>query len=197
VSPSRGRFLVPAITVVALLAVRLGLGTWQVYRLQWKTAILERIAQAEQESPVALRPDPQPYTKVTVTGRFRFDLASQFGAEVRDTSIGPTMGSYQIVPLQRDDEPPILVDRGWLPQQRDTALDDPAGLVNVTGYIRATPMPFTLIALGSPSPKSYPIPAQHLPRPPNNHLSYAITWYGLALALIVIFIVWARKPLST
>jgi surfeit locus 1 family protein len=230
VSPSRGRFLVPAITVVALLAVLLGLGTWQVYRLQWKTAILERIAQAEQESPVALRPDPQPYTKVTVTGRFRFDLASQFGAEVRDTSIGPTMGSYQIVPLQRDDEPPILVDRGWLPQQRDTALDDPAGLVNVTGYIRpdekprwfsakdnvtarqfftldtgaiaaalglATPMPFTLIALGSPSPKSYPIPAQHLPRPPNNHLSYAITWYGLALALIVIFIVWARKPLST
>ena len=226
---SRGRFLVPAITVVAMLAVLLGLGTWQVYRLQWKTAILERIAQAERDSPVPLGPDPQPYTKVTVTGRFRFDLASQFGAEVRDTSSGPTLGFYQIVPLQRDGEPPILVDRGWFPQQREAALDDPSGLVNVTGYIRpdekprwfsakdnvtarqfftldtgaiaaalglAAPMPFTLIALGSPSPASYPVPAQHLPRPPNNHLSYAITWYGLALVLIVIFIIWARKPSS-
>ena len=38
-----------------------------------------------------------------------------------------------------------------------------------------------------------PIPAEHLPRPPNNHLAYAITWYGLAGALLVIFIVWARK----
>ena len=40
---------------------------------------------------------------------------------------------------------------------------------------------------------SAPIPAEHLPRPPNNHLQYAITWYGLAVALLVIFIVWARK----
>ena len=38
-----------------------------------------------------------------------------------------------------------------------------------------------------------PIPAEHLPRPPNNHLAYAITWYGLAAALLVIFVVWARK----
>ena len=26
---------------------------------------------------------------------------------------------------------------------------------------------------------------------PNNHLGYAITWYGLALVLVVIFGVWA------
>ena len=39
----------------------------------------------------------------------------------------------------------------------------------------------------------WPDPARHLPRPPNNHLSYAITWYGLAVALLAIFIVWARK----
>ena len=32
-----------------------------------------------------------------------------------------------------------------------------------------------------------------LPRPPNNHLPYAITWYGLAIALLVIFALYARK----
>ena len=56
--------------------------------------------------------------------------------------------------------------------------------------------PFILVALGPPPPERYPDPARHLPRPPNNHLSYAITWYGLAIALVVIFVLWARKVLN-
>lgn len=55
--------------------------------------------------------------------------------------------------------------------------------------------PFILIALGPPPPQAYPAPARHLPRPPNNHLNYAITWYGLAIALVVIFVNWARRTL--
>jgi surfeit locus 1 family protein len=57
--------------------------------------------------------------------------------------------------------------------------------------------PFVLIALGAPPPEGLPIPAESLPRPPNNHLAYAITWYGLAAALVVIFIIWARKAVRT
>jgi surfeit locus 1 family protein len=56
--------------------------------------------------------------------------------------------------------------------------------------------PFILVAVGSPPAERYPVPAQHLPRPPNNHLSYAITWYGLSVALVVIFVLWARKVLT-
>jgi len=230
VTPRGRRFLIPGVTVAVILAILLGLGTWQVYRVQWKTAILARIAAAERAAPVPLGPDPEPYTKVAVTGHFRFDLAVQFGAEVRDTRRGPTMGSCQIVPLERDGAPPILVDRGWVPQLREAALDDPPGQVTVTGYTRPdekrhwfspmddlatrqfytfdttaiatavglpAPMPFTVIALGPLVEAAYPVPAQYLPKPPNNHLSYAITWYGLALALIVIFFVWARKPSPT
>jgi cytochrome oxidase assembly protein ShyY1 len=26
----------------------------------------------------------------------------------------------------------------------------------------------------------------------NNHLSYALTWYGLAIVLAIVFIAWAR-----
>ncbi|HYZ22581.1 MAG TPA: SURF1 family cytochrome oxidase biogenesis protein [Rhodopila sp.] len=54
-----------------------------------------------------------------------------------------------------------------------------------------------LVALGHERDGVFPAPATHLPRPPNNHLSYAITWYSLALALIVIFVTWARKTLRT
>jgi surfeit locus 1 family protein len=57
--------------------------------------------------------------------------------------------------------------------------------------------PFTLVALGPAPPELYPDPAKQLPRPPNNHLSYAITWYGLAAALLVVFVSWTRKTLSS
>jgi surfeit locus 1 family protein len=46
-----------------------------------------------------------------------------------------------------------------------------------------------------------PVPPGGLPQPGkltvtlrNAHLQYAITWYGLALVLVVMFVVWARAP---
>jgi surfeit locus 1 family protein len=45
-----------------------------------------------------------------------------------------------------------------------------------------------------------PVPPGGLPRPgklvvklPDNHLQYAVTWYGLAIVLVVIFVTWALK----
>ncbi|WP_428489791.1 SURF1 family protein [Rhodopila sp.] len=223
---ARSRFLIPTLTTLIMLAILVGLGTWQIYRLHWKQGILKQIAASEAAPPAPLTPDPASYAKVSATGRFRFDLAVQFGADVRDTNTGPTMGTYQIVPLQRDGAPTVLVDRGWVPQQSATAVDDPTGVVSVTGYVRPgdtqhwfsptddtasrqfytldpaaigaavgvrNVLPFTLVALGPANGASYPAPAQHLPRPPNNHLSYVITWYGLAVALVVIFGAWVRK----
>jgi surfeit locus 1 family protein len=52
--------------------------------------------------------------------------------------------------------------------------------------------PFTLVALGKAT-DTPPIPATELPRPPNNHLQYALTWFGLAAALACVFGVWVVK----
>ena len=57
--------------------------------------------------------------------------------------------------------------------------------------------PFTLVAMGPQPPDLFPDPARRMPRPPDDHLSYAITWFGLALALAVIFTVWTTKVLRT
>jgi len=56
--------------------------------------------------------------------------------------------------------------------------------------------PYTLVALGSVPPGTYPEPAQALPRPANNHFIYALTWFGLAGALLAVFGVYARKLLK-
>jgi surfeit locus 1 family protein len=54
--------------------------------------------------------------------------------------------------------------------------------------------PFTLVALRNPLgaklPAGAPEPADALPRPPNNHLQYALTWFGLAGALLAVFGSW-------
>jgi surfeit locus 1 family protein len=168
---------------------------------------------------------------VSATGTFLPDKASLYGAEVRDIMSGPAMGARMIEPMRRTNGEVILVDRGWVPTSRPGPLDEPPGVVTVSGYVRVGDRPgwfsaqddpvrrrfftldpkaigaaigqpdvppFVLVVLatagGAPSTAGHwPDPARHMPRPPNSHLSYAITWYGLALALLAIFIVWARK----
>jgi surfeit locus 1 family protein len=70
---------------------------------------------------------------------------------------------------------------------------DPAAIGAALGLERTAP--FVLVALGPRPPDLFPEPAHAMPRPPNDHLGYAITWYGLAVALLVIFIVYSRKVL--
>jgi surfeit locus 1 family protein len=70
---------------------------------------------------------------------------------------------------------------------------DPRAIGQALGLARVAP--FMLVALGPTPPVRYPDPAHHLPRPPNNHLGYALTWFGLAGALVVVFVIRARREL--
>ena len=226
-APAR-RLLVPALSTLLMLAVLLGLGTWQVRRLAWKRDLLVQIAAAEQAAAIPLPPHPAPFQKVAVQGRLRPDLAALYGAEVRDARGGPVLGGQWIVPLQREGAPPVLVDLGWVPAQRTAPIVLPGGTTTVDGYVRPPDhpglfsasddaperlfytldpqaigaalglpdvAPFTLVALGPTPPQGWPDPAHALPRPPNDHLQYALTWYGLAVVLLVVFILHARKVL--
>ena len=215
----------PGLATVAMLAILLALGTWQVRRLAWKEALLDRIAQAESAPAVDLPANPSTFQKVRIRGRLRTDLSAWYGAEVRETATGPQLGAQLIQPLAREGAPAVLVDRGWAPSSYSPPANSRGGEVTIEGYVRPaarpawfTPTPdaaarhffaldppaigvalglrdvapFVLVALGPADTTAVPIPAAHLPRPPNNHLGYAITWYGLALALLLVFGSWAR-----
>ncbi len=50
-------------------------------------------------------------------------------------------------------------------------------------------LPYILEADSNPNEGGYPIGGQTRIELPNNHLSYAVTWYGLALVLVIIYVV--------
>ena len=66
---------------------------------------------------------------------------------------------------------------------------DPAAIGAALGLKRVAP--FILVALGPAAPGHYPDPAHRLPRPPNNHLNYAITWFSLGFTALVVFAIWS------
>ena len=58
----------------------------------------------------------------------------------------------------------------------------------------AVPAPPVALATGTEQDgATLPAPSRSLPKPPNNHLGYVITWYGLALALVYVLIAYAKR----
>jgi surfeit locus 1 family protein len=137
----------PTVFTAPALLVLLGLGTWQMERLQWKEALIaERTARTTAapislpEADTNLSPDALAdldYRRAAATGQFLHDREMYLAARTMQGAIG-----YQVVtPLQRTDGSIVLVNRGWVPDDRKDparrAEGQVAGNVTVEGAIRA------------------------------------------------------------
>ncbi|MFG1478142.1 SURF1 family protein [Xanthobacter sp. V4C-4] len=132
----------------AAVLLLVGLGTWQMQRLAWKEGVLAQVAKRA-HAPAAGVPEARDWPALTreadeyrhLRARGRFDHARETlvyaGGGVGE---GEGPGAFVITPLLRADGPPILVNRGFVPQARR----DPAtradrqlpGEVEVTGLLR-------------------------------------------------------------
>ena len=218
----------PTLLTIPAVLVLLALGSWQLDRLQWKQAVI-----AEMETNLARPPlllpaaiaDPKDFVfrRVHVTGRFLHDREMHLGIRVRHGRPGVEV----ITPLRREDGSVIMVNRGWVPMDRQKAENRPAslvaGVVTVTGVLRLdrpkgefTPenvpeeglwfhvdlaemarfagedrvLPVLLEAGIAETPGRYPIGKALVIDIKNDHLPYAITWYLLALVLVVIYFIY-------
>ncbi|MDE2579580.1 MAG: SURF1 family protein [Hyphomicrobiales bacterium] len=70
---------------------------------------------------------------------------------------------------------------------------DPASMAAALGL--ADVAPFVIDAAPQGGETGWPRPGATEIAIPNNHLSYALTWFGLAAALVGVFAVWARSRL--
>ncbi|MEI6160352.1 MAG: SURF1 family protein [Roseococcus sp.] len=125
------RLILPSFLALPLLALLLGLGSWQVQRLAWKEGLLAELAAAQARPPIEAPTNPLPFAHVTANGRFRPGAEALLGLEVR----GPVLGGSLIAVLDRPGAPPLLVERGWVPLEGGQ-ITRPEGEVTVTGYAR-------------------------------------------------------------
>jgi len=111
------------LTAIALLFLLLfaGLGTWQVVRLQWKLALIQRVDARVHAAPLAISAPPNfqwptvtaandEYRHLRLSGHFLFDLTTPVQAV---TERGP--GFWLLTPLCQPDGAVILVNRGFIP----------------------------------------------------------------------------------
>ncbi|SEP73283.1 SURF1 family protein [Thalassovita taeanensis] len=214
------RILIPLIFGLAGAAVLISLGVWQMQRLEWKQNVLAEIETRIHARPVALPAAPDPvvdrFLPVTVSGAIQ---PGAIRVLVSQRKIGA--GYRLINRMVLTDGRVILVDRGFVQlEQEPPAGDYPAVTVTGNlhwpeerdGYTPendlkaniwfAREVPVLAQALGTEpvlviarnmsvddAPVSpLPVGAEGIP---NDHLEYAVTWFGLAavwLAMLGLFL---------
>jgi len=212
-------------TLVAM-AVLIGLGTWQVQRLAWKTALIAEIEGRSEAAPVALPEtfddlEAWNYRSVEVEGLWLTGTEQFMPAKVNRGELG----EWLLQVLLLEDGRQVLVNRGWVPLcwREDTCRALPSSeTVTVDGIIRSTFERGAMTPDNQPEQSSWywfdlpaieasldigplapvvvfvkpeegmndtpPVPQFPALRLRNDHLQYALTWYGLALVLAGVYI---------
>ncbi len=219
---------------LAALALLIGLGFWQLRRLEWKEGLIAEIEARAKGTPISLKEaieaahagkDPS-YYRVRVKGHFENDKERYLYALSTDGE----PGWHVITPFDSDEGDLVLIDRGFVPDKLRDPSTRPAGElqgeVEVTGLVRLpekqglftpgndpkanhwfwrdldgmtfsmfptatmNPAPLFLEAQKSDVPGGWPQGSQTRLELPNNHLQYAITWFLLAAAGLVIYVVY-------
>lgn len=102
---------------------------------------------------------------------------------------GEVTGPVEIVGVMRWPERAGFFTPGADPAKNLWFVRDPAGIAAAKGV--GPVAPFYIEQESPPAPGGFPRVGALQPSFPNNHLGYAITWYGLALVLAGSFAVWA------
>ena len=235
------------IFTLAMVAVCVGLGLWQLQRRVEKHTLIaaldERLAASPEALPQpsqwsALTPARDEFRRVTFIATYARLLDAMVyssGSAVRDDVSGP--GTWAFLPAQLPGGETVAINTGFVQNtmQDRTQQDRAVGKlvtgqpVNLTGYLRfpeaagaLTPAEnvtkrlwFTrdqqamALALGwSADGKKLapfyldlesPAPENGIPKPgplrvhlKDDHMQYAVTWFGLAAAMAIAFLVWWR-----
>lgn len=208
-----------SIFVYFFILVFIGLGSWQLVRLNWKLDLISKIEQSLKKDPVNINQvDRKNFVRIIASGKIDYDKQIYL-YNLNDEG---KPGFEVINPIIVENEN-YLINRGWIPfEMKDNDKLYSFEQSNFTGTLRLQPRAnifkpendinnnywFTLnredifkytgkefseylIYLGGNY--EIPKPKKITANISNNHKKYALTWFSLAISIFLIYLYFRKK----
>ena len=209
--------------VIIFVTIFCALGTWQLYRLQWKLELISEITFGLDSSPIEYSNSIEKnYQRVSAKGKFNTD--KQIYLYSLNDNGKP--GYDVITPFRTNKNENVLINRGWIKKElknnpiinKNIEVEQKiVGLLrkiykpnifkpdndlknNIWFSINLEDLKVTsgerfneFVIFLEDSRAKTPLPKKVSIDVPNNHLKYAITWYAISISIIFYYLYFRRK----
>ena len=209
--------------MILFVTIFCALGTWQLYRLQWKLELISEITFGLDSRPIEYSNSiKKNYQRVSVIGKFNFD--NQIYLYSLNDNGKP--GYDVVTPFRTNKNENVLINRGWIKKElkNNPIINSNEQLEQkIVGLLRKIYKPnifkpdndlknniwfsINLEDLKETSGEQFsefviflednrakaPLPKKISIDVPNNHLKYAITWYAISISIIFYYLYFRRK----
>ena len=212
------KFLFSVFTIFFIL-VFIALGSWQIIRLNWKNNLILEIEDSLKNPPVELtRSNQENYLKIKTTGSINFDKQIY----LYNLNINGTPGFEVVNPILIDNEN-YLINRGWIPFEKKGSQEinffDEKNIIgtlklqgrknifkpnndisenywfslNREDISKFTNKEFSNYIIYLDGNYQFPKPKKITANISNNHKKYAITWFSLAISILLLYLYFRKK----
>ena len=208
-----------SVFIIFFILVFIGLGTWQIIRLNWKNNLILEIENSLKNPPVELaQSNKENFLKIKTSGSINFDKQIYL-YNLNDSG---TPGFEVINPITIGDEN-YLINRGWIPFEKkgaqeinvfdqkniigtlklqgrknifkpDNDLDENYWFsLNREDVLKFTGKNFSKYIIYLDGDYQFPRPKKITANISNNHKKYAMTWFSLALSILLLYLYFRKK----
>ena len=212
------KFLFSVFTIFFIL-VFITLGSWQIIRLSWKNNLILEIENSLKNPPVELtQSKKENYLKIKTSGKIDFNKQIY----LYNLDENGTPGFEVINPISIDNEN-FLMNRGWIPFEKKDSQDlnlfdenNITGTLKLQGrknifkpdndieenywfslnredILKFTGKEFSEYIIYLDGNFQSPKPKKITANISNNHKKYAITWFSLAISILLLYLYFRKK----
>ena len=212
------KFLFSVFTIFFIL-VFVALGSWQIIRLNWKNNLILEIENSLKNPSVELaESNKENFLKIRTSGSIDFDKQIYL-YNLNDTG---TPGFEVINPITIGDEN-YLINRGWIPFEKkgteEINIFDQENIIgtlklqgkknifkpdndlvenywfslNREDVLKFTGKNFSKYIIYLDGNYQFPRPKKITANISNNHKKYAITWFSLAVSILLLYLYFRKK----
>ena len=208
-----------SVFVYFIILTLLSLGFWQIYRLNWKLELIEQIENSLKNDPIELSNiEKKNYLRIKTSGEIDFDKQIY----LYNLNDNGKPGFEVVNPIKIGDEN-FLINRGWIPfQKKDLPEINLINQNIIVGTLMLQTKPSTfkpendieknywftlnredILNFTGRNFSEYVIYLNgeyKIPKPrvitakiSNNHKKYAITWFSMAISILLIYLYFRKK----